>query len=90
MDVCEQDACSDPRASAYYRAYSEASEKGTTYRGVRPFTRMPGPGPGLDCLMCAEFSRQKLPELSHSNTRKVLNVEDIGTHKTVGQILALA
>ena len=90
MDVSEKDAFSDPRASAYYRAYSKTSEKGTTYRGVRPFTRTPGPEPGPDCLMCAEFSRQQISEPSHSNTRKVLNVEDIGTHKTVGQILALA
>jgi hypothetical protein len=44
----------------YHVTFGAASErKGNTLKGFRMFTSKPGPESGPDCLICAEFARQR-------------------------------
>ena len=37
------------------------SEERITSNVLRTFTRKPGPESGRDCLMCAQFARERVP-----------------------------
>ena len=54
-----QDTDAAWRVSVTKASRLPSSEDGTTSKVLRTFTRKTRPVPGLDCLTCAEFARQR-------------------------------